>query len=351
MINPVNDDSLIDVEALGDYLATQLPQAGRLLDAEKFADGQSNPTFALTTDRTRFVLRRKPPGELLRSAHAVDREYRVQQALAGSDVPVARMFHLCEDESVIGSVFYVMEYVDGRTFWEPSLPGLEIAERSAIYDSMNATLVAIHRVDVDAIGLGDFGRPGNYFERQFDRWSRQYRASETETIDAMETLIDWLDKNMVADDGRYGLVHGDYRLDNIMMHATEPRAIAVMDWELSTLGHPFADLAYQCMLWRMPPGPLLGGLDGIERGALGIPTEAEYVARYCERMGLERIEHWLFYLVFGFFRIAAIAQGVYQRALQGNASSERALELGRLARPLAEKARDLLNDPAQVEQT
>ena len=208
---------------------------------------------------------------------------------------------------------------------------------------MNATLAAIHSVDVDAIGLGDFGRPGNYFERQFDRWSRQYRASETETIDAMETLIDWLAKNMVADDGRYGLVHGDYRLDNIMMHATEPRAIAVMDWELSTLGHPFADLAYQCMLWRMPPGPLLGGLDGVDRRALGIPTEAEYVARYCERMGLESIDHWLFYLVFGFFRIAAIAQGVYQRALQGNASSERALELGRLARPLAEKARDLLD--------
>ncbi len=339
----MSDDSLIDVEALRAYLETQLPQAGRLLQAEKFADGQSNPTFALTTDRGRYVLRRKPPGELLRSAHAVDREYRVQKALADSDVPVARMLHLCEDETVIGSVFYVMEHVDGRTFWEPSLPGLEISERRAIYDSMNATLVAIHRVDVNAVGLGDFGRPGNYFERQFDRWSRQYRASETESIDAMETLIDWLGQNMVADDGRYGLVHGDYRLDNIMMHATEPRAIAVMDWELSTLGHPFADLAYQCMLWRMPPGPLLGGLDGVDRDALGIPTEAEYVARYCERMDLDQIDHWLFYLVFGFFRIAAIAQGVYQRALQGNASSERALELGRLARPLAEKAREILD--------
>ncbi len=339
----MSNDSLIDVEALRAYLETQLPQAGRLLQAEKFADGQSNPTFALTTDRGRYVLRRKPPGELLRSAHAVDREYRVQKALADSDVPVARMLHLCEDETVIGSVFYVMEHVDGRTFWEPSLPGLEISERRAIYDSMNATLVAIHRVDVNAVGLGDFGRPGNYFERQFDRWSRQYRASETESIDAMETLIDWLGQNMVADDGRYGLVHGDYRLDNIMMHATEPRAIAVMDWELSTLGHPFADLAYQCMLWRMPPGPLLGGLDGVDRDALGIPTEAEYVARYCERMDLDQIDHWLFYLVFGFFRIAAIAQGVYQRALQGNASSERALELGRLARPLAEKAREILD--------
>ncbi len=339
----MNQTALLDIAGLRRYLAARVPEVGELIDADKFADGQSNPTFALTTDRGRFVLRRKPPGELLKSAHAVDREYRVQKALADTDVPVARMYHLCEDDAVIGSAFYVMEFVDGRTFWEPSLPGLGTAERSAIYDSMNATLAAIHSVDVDAVGLGDFGRPGNYFERQYDRWSRQYRTSETETIDAMETLIDWLGHNMVSDDGRFSLVHGDYRLDNIMMHATEPRAIAVMDWELSTLGHPFADLAYQCMLWRMPPGPLLGGLDGVDRRALGIPTEAEYVARYCERMGLERIDQWLFYLVFGFFRIAAIAQGVYQRALQGNASSERALELGRLARPLAEKARDILD--------
>lgn len=340
----MSQDSLIDIGVLRDYLDAKLPEVGRLQAADKFADGQSNPTFALTTDRGRYVLRRKPPGELLKSAHAVEREYRVQKALANSDVPVAGMLHLCEDDAVIGSPFYLMEFVDGRTFWEPSLPGLDPAERGAIYDSMNQTLAAIHRVDVDAVGLGDFGRPGNYFERQYDRWSRQYRASETETIEAMEVLIDWLGRNMVSDDGRYGLVHGDYRLDNIMMHANEPRAIAVMDWELSTLGHPFADLAYQCMLWRMPPGPLLGGLAGVDREALGIPTEAEYIARYCERMGLARIDHWLFYLVFGFFRIAAIAQGVYQRALQGNASSERALELGRLARPLAEKARDLLDE-------
>lgn len=331
-----------DLAKLGRYLETAVSGFKGLRGAEKFADGQSNPTFKLTAESGLYVLRRKPPGELLKSAHAVDREYRVQAALAASDVPVARMHCLCEDESIIGSMFYVMAFVAGRTFWDPLVPELEKAERGALYHEMNRVLAAIHSVDLEAAGLTDFGKPGSYFERQYSRWTRQYRASETDPIAAMEEVIDWLGTNMVADDGRTTLVHGDYRLDNIMMHPGEPRALAVMDWELSTLGHPFADLSYQCAVWRMPQGPVLSGFGDLDRTGLGIPSEADYVAQYCDRMGLEGIPDWTFYLVFGLFRIAAIAQGVQKRALQGNASSRRAMEIGALARPLAEKAREIL---------
>lgn len=329
---------------LGRYLEAHLPGFRGLRAVEDFTDGQSNPTSKLVADSGVYVLRRKPPGDLLKSAHAVDREFRVLSALAHTDVPVARALHLCEDEAVLGSVFYVMDFVAGRVFWDPALPGLDPGERAAIYDQMNKALATIHSVDLEAVGLADYGRPGSYFERQFATWSRQYRASETGTIPAMERIIDWLGANMVADDGRVSLVHGDYRLDNVMFAPDAPRLIAVMDWELSTLGHPLADLAYQCMLWRMPPGPVLGGLEGVDRAALGLPTEADYIARYCERAGIPGINEWEFYLVFGLFRLAAIVQGVKVRGLQGNASSDRALQVGALAEPLARKACDILEE-------
>lgn len=332
-----------DLARLGRYLEAHVPGFRGLRAVQDFADGQSNPTSKLVADSGAYVLRRKPTGDLLKSAHAVDREFRVLSALAETDVPVARALHLCEDEGVLGSVFYVMDYVEGRVFWDPALPGMARDERAAIYDQMNATLAAIHAVDLTAAGLTDFGRAGNYYERQYATWLRQYRATETGTIPAMERIIDWLAANMVADDGRVSLVHGDYRLDNAMFAPDAPRLIAVMDWELSTLGHPLADLAYQCMLWRMPPGPVLGGLDGVDRAALGLPSEADYVARYCERAGISGITNWNFYLVFGLFRLAAIVQGVKHRGLQGNAASDRALQVGALADPLARKACDILD--------
>ncbi len=336
----------LDEARLARYLEKVLPDFRGPLTAEKFSGGQSNPTFLLNAASGQYVLRRKPPGELLKSAHAVDREFRVMGALHNTDVPVARMYHLCEDESIIGSMFFVMEYKEGRVFWDPALPELENSERSAIYDEMNRVLAALHRVDVNAVGLSDYGRPGNYYERQFNRWSKQYRASETETIEAMDQLIDWLHKNMPADDGRVALAHGDYRLDNLIFHPGEPRVIAVVDWELSTLGHPFADLAYQCMQWHLPNnGSMLRGLGGIDRDILGIPSDEAYIADYCQRVGLNAIPNWTFYLAFGFFRFAAIVQGVLKRALDGNASSPQAVEVGRLARPLAEMAVEIIEQP------
>lgn len=331
------------IARLGPYLEAHVPGFRGLRAAAKFSDGQSNPTFRLRAESGSYVLRRKPPGELLKSAHAVDREYRVLSALAETDVPVARALHLCADDGVIGSMFYVMEFVEGRVFWDPSLPGMEPEDRAAIYDQMNLALAAIHTVNLEAVGLSDFGRTGSYYERQYATWVRQYRATETGVIPAMERIIDWLGANMVPDDGRVSLVHGDYRLDNVMFAPDAPRLIAVMDWELSTLGHPLADLAYQCMLWRMPPGPVLSGLQGVDRKALGLPTEEDYVARYCARAGIAGIENWDFYLVFGLFRLAAIVQGVKFRGLQGNASSDRALQVGALAAPMAEKACDILD--------
>jgi aminoglycoside phosphotransferase (APT) family kinase protein len=337
----MQEDS-IDQVSLQRYLASQVPQVGQLRGMEKFGDGQSNPTYLLDTSAGQFVLRRQPAGELLKSAHAVDREFRVIHALRDSEVPVARALHLCEDRSVIGSLFYLMSYEPGRIFWDPCLPELDKAERGEIYREMNRVLAALHEVDVEAVGLADFGRPGSYFERQVSRWSRQYRASETESIAAMDRLIEWLPRNLPDDDGKVSLIHGDFRIDNIVFDATRPRARALLDWELSTLGHPYADLAYQCMQWRMDRDCVIPGLGASDRDALGIPSEQEYVAQYCERRGLDAIPHWNFYLVFGFFRFAAILQGVLKRAIDGNASSSKAYEYGALAPVLARQALELI---------
>ncbi|AXS41964.1 phosphotransferase family protein [Breoghania sp. L-A4] len=306
------------------------------LRAEKFAGGQSNPTFRIEAESGTYVLRRKPPGKLLKSAHAVDREFRVMTALRGTEVPVADPLHLCEDDDVIGSMFYLMSYKSGRVFWDPALPELQREERATVYDEMNRVLAALHSVDVEAVGLSDFGKPGSYFARQVSRWGRQYRDSETGAIPDMDALIAWVEANVPDDDGRVALVHGDFRIDNLIFAPDAPKIIAVVDWELSTLGHPFSDLAYQCMQWRLPHDGLFRGLDGVDRAALGLPTEEAYVALYCERMGLSGIDDWTFCLAFSFFRLAAILQGVKKRALDGNASNpERALEMGTLVPELA----------------
>jgi aminoglycoside phosphotransferase (APT) family kinase protein len=335
----------LDTTRLQGYLEKHIPGFSGELTAEKFAGGQSNPTFKLSAGGQHYVLRRKPPGELLKSAHAVDREYRVISALADTDVPVAQTYCLCEDESIIGSMFYVMEYMDGRVFWDATLPELDTGEeRAAIYDEMNRVLANLHNVDYEAVGLADFGRPGNYFERQISRWTRQYRASETEPNANMERLIEWLPANLPEDDGSVSLVHGDYRLDNVMFHKTEPRIIAVLDWELSTLGHPLADLSYQCMAWALPQSDTgMSGLGGVDRSAIGLPTDEEYIAKYCERTGRDHIGHWNFYMVFCFFRLAAILQGVKKRALIGTASSAEADARAAAVDPLAEYGVSLID--------
>ncbi len=316
--------------------------------AEKFPGGQSNPTYRLDAESGSYVLRRKPPGKLLKSAHAVDREYRVISALMDTDVPVADPLALCEDDDVIGSMFYVMAYRKGRVFWDPSLPDFSCEERGAVYDEMNRVLAALHSVDVEAVGLSDFGRPGNYFARQVSRWSRQYRDSETGALPDMDELMSWVEANVPEDDGQVSLVHGDYRIDNLIFAPDTPRVIAVVDWELATLGHPHSDLAYQCMQWRLPHAGGLRGLAGLDRKALGIPDEAAYVARYCERRGISGIDHWPFCLAFSFFRIAAILQGVKKRALDGNGSNpEQGLEMGKLIPIIAGTALDLIEDDPQ----
>jgi aminoglycoside phosphotransferase (APT) family kinase protein len=325
----------LDDDKLASYLKQHVEGFKGPLTSEKFPGGHSNLTYAITAESGRYVLRSKPKGVLLKSAHAVDREFQVIQALANTDVPVARVYHLCEDDSIIGSMFYLMEYIDGKVYWDAALPKMDNQQRNAMYDEMNCVLTAMHSVDIDAAGLSDFGKPGNYYERQISRWSNQYRASETETIEAMETLLQWLPANMPKDDGKVGLVHGDFRLDNMMFSPSQPKILAVVDWELSTLGHPYSDLAYQCMQWRLPSIGQLSGLQGVDRKALGIPTEEEYVALYCQRMGIDQIDNWPFYLAFSFFRLAAILQGVKKRALEGNASNKEALKVGDFTKPLA----------------
>ncbi|CAG2155299.1 hypothetical protein LMG31506_05366 [Cupriavidus yeoncheonensis] len=325
-----------DISALANWMRDHVEGYAGSLTVERFQGGQSNPTYKLVTPECAYVMRTKPApvAKLLPSAHAIEREYRVMAALAASEVPVARMYGLCEDESLIGRAFYVMEHVEGRVLWDPSLPGMSAAQREAIYDEMNRVLAALHSVDYRACGLTDYGKPGNFFARQIARWSKQYRLSETVSIPAMDALIDWLPANIPREaEEQVCITHGDYRLDNLMFHPTEPRIVAVLDWELSTLGHPMADLGYQCIGWHIDP--VSRGIGGLELPALGIPDEAEYRRRYAARTGRGDDGYWNFYLAFSLFRIAAIMQGIVKRAADGTAASPQAMDAGRQAGTMA----------------
>lgn len=314
---------------LQNWLTKSVPRLEGPLHLQKISGGQSNPTYRLKASGKEYILRRKPFGELLKSAHAVDREFRVQLALANTNVPVPRMIALCKDESVLGSMFYVMEEIHGRVFDDPRIPDVDPLERKALYNEMARVLAAIHSVDLEKTGLSDYGPEGNYYERQISRWSRQYLASETGTIPAMNVLIDWLEKNTPEDDGRRTLVHGDFRIDNLMFYSDRPNCAAVLDWELSTTGHPFADLAALIMQWGRPTGADSRGLKDVGRATLGIPENEEFISAYCREIGLEEIPDFGFYVAFCAFRMAAILQGVKKRALDGNgADPERGLQLG-----------------------
>jgi aminoglycoside phosphotransferase (APT) family kinase protein len=341
---PLSGTHAFDTAALQAYLEQHLPGFAGPLTVEQFKGGQSNPTYKLVTPQACYAMRSKPGpvAKLLPSAHAIEREFRVMGALAGSEVPVPKMHLLCDDESVIGRAFYVMEFVQGRVLWDQSLPGLSRDERAAIYDEMNRVIAALHKLDVAALGLSDFGRPGNYFERQIARWSKQYQASITGPNEAMDRLLEWLPQHIppsARDESMVTVVHGDFRLDNLIFHPTEPRVLAVLDWELSTVGHPLADFSYHCMSWHIPPGSFRG-IGGLDHAALGIPLEAEYIRRYCERSGRGTPESlkvdWNFYLAYNLFRLAAILQGIAKRVEAGTAASEQARQSGAGARPLAE---------------
>ena len=341
---PVGPQHSVDTAALQAYLAEHLEGFAGPMQIEQFKGGQSNPTFKLITPERAYVMRTKPgpAARLLASAHAIEREFRVMRALQGSEVPVPRMHLLCEDETVLGRAFYIMEFMPGRVLWEQSLPAFDNTGRAAIYDEMNRVIAALHRVDVNAAGLSGYGKPGNYFERQIGRWSKQYLASITEPIDAMAELMAWLPAHMPAsarDETEVSVVHGDFRLDNLVFHETEPRVIAVLDWELSTLGHPLADFSYHCMSWHIPPGQFRG-IGGLDLAALGIPDVRAYVRRYCERTGRAEpdavMADWNFYLAYNLFRMAGILQGIAKRVVDGTASSEQARQAAAGARPLAE---------------
>ena len=323
VVTPVRAGHEFDQTALARFLAPHVAGAESGLEVRQFEGGQSNPTFLLRAGDREFVLRKQPPGELLPSAHQVDREYRVMAALGGTGMPVPKMIALGEDPSIIGTKFYVMEKVEGRVFSDLLLPDLSADDRRAVYLDLVRVLAELHRVDHEAVGLADFGRPGNYYTRQISRWSRQYEASKTEDLEAMDKLMAWLPTRIPESDETC-VVHGDYRLGNVMLHPTEPRIVAVLDWELSTLGHPLADLGYLCMDYYSPgyDGQSLGSGDLAKRG---IPSEQEMVRHYCELSGRGEIENWTFYVVYNLFRSAAIIQGVYKRGLDGNASSEQAL--------------------------
>ena len=334
---PVAERQKVDLGALSDYMHKHVDGFTGDLHIEQFKGGQSNPTFMLTAGAQRYVLRTKPApaAKLLPSAHAIEREFRVMDALSKAGFPAARQYALCEDEEVIGRAFYIMEFMDGRVLWDQSMPDMSNAERAAHYDEMNRVIAQLHTIDYKAIGLETYGKPGNYFGRQIDRWTRQYKASETEHIPAMEHLIEWLPQHIPAGE-QTTIVHGDYRLDNMIFHPTEPRILAVLDWELSTLGHPLADFSYHCMSWHIVPG-LFRGIAGLDLKSLGIPTEEDYLAKYSERTGIAiNKEDFRFYLAYNMFRMAGILQGIMKRYQDGTAASEQALKNGQAARPMAE---------------
>jgi aminoglycoside phosphotransferase (APT) family kinase protein len=333
---PVSKQHQFDEGALARWLAVHVPGFAGPMSVTQFKGGQSNPTFRLDTPGGAYVMRTKPgpAAKLLPSAHAIEREYAVMSALSQVGIPVAKMYALCMDEAVIGRAFFIMEMVEGRVLWDPALPGFTPPERGAIFDEMNRVIARLHQVDYHAIGLADFGKPGNYFERQISRWTKQYRASETETIPAMDHLIEWLPQHIPPGD-ETSIVHGDYRLDNLIFHPVEPRVLAILDWELSTLGHPLADFAYHCMAWHVPPSAFRG-VAGLDLEALGIPSLDAYIARYCERTGRARIDNFEYYLAYNLFRMAGILQGIMKRVVDGTAASEQAVAMGRAARPLAE---------------
>ncbi|WNC93421.1 phosphotransferase [Paraburkholderia sp. FT54] len=338
----MNTGLQFDVEKLTRYLTAHVPGFHGPLSVEKFVGGQSNPTYLLKAHSGNYVLRRQPPGVLLKSAHAVDREFRVLTALGQTPVPVARALHLCEDREVIGSMFYVMSFEGGQIFWNPALPEVAVQERGAIYDALLGTMAALHDVDVEAVGLADYGRPGNYFARQIDVWTKQYRAAQTDVLESVEALIDWLPAHCPVEAGKPSLVHGDFRIDNLIFERGSSQVRAVLDWELSTLGNPLADLAYFCMCLRLPPHGHIAGLEGLNRAELGVPDEPAIIEQYCRLRGIASIENWNFYLAFSFFRLAAIAQGVKKRALGGNASNDKARQVGEMAGALAKMGVELI---------
>jgi len=343
---PVSQRHAFDTAALTDWLSGHLEGFQGPLTAQMFKGGQSNPTYRLFTPQRSYVMRAKPGpvAKLLPSAHAIEREFAVMRGLHGTDVPVPRMHCLCEDESVIGRAFYVMEYMEGRVLWDQALPGMTPAQRGEIYDEMNRVIAALHTVDFAQRGLAGYGKPGNYLERQIGRWSKQYQASITQPIAEMDRLIEWLPAHIppaARDETLVSIVHGDYRLDNLMFDASKPRIVAVLDWELSTLGHPLADFSYHCMSWNIPHGSFRG-IGGLDLQALGIPSQDDYIRRYCERTGLTTVDKlkadWNFYMAYNMFRIAAILQGIARRAVDGTASSAQAVSSGASARPMAELA-------------
>ena len=340
----VSDQHAFDVQVLSTWMTANVQGFAGPITVEMFKGGQSNPTYKLITPSQSYVMRAKPGpvAKLLPSAHAVEREFAVMRGLAGTDVPVAKMHALCEDESVIGRAFFVMEFVQGRVLWDQALPGMSMPERGAIYREMNRVQAALHTADFAAHGLASYGKPGNFFERQISRWTKQYQASITQPIEEMDKLIEWLPANLplsAKDESKVSIVHGDFRLDNLIFHPTEPRVLAVLDWELSTLGHPLADFSYHCMAWHIPPGAFRG-IGGLDHAALGIPSETEYIRLYCERTGLATPEQlkadWNFYLAYNLFRLAAILQGIAKRIEMGTASSAQAIASAAGAKPLAQ---------------